>query len=89
MDISTQAVMIAIRSTVMERCRLVDLIQASDIETIDEEHLSEQVMDIDKALGELAGLYVAVSSADKGYPDFDTVVMSAEEVWNSTHTNTK
>ena len=89
MDISAQAVMIAIRSTVMERCRLVDLIQASNIETIDEEHLSEQVMDVDKALGELAGLYVAASGADKGYPDFDTVVTNAEEVWNSTRPDTK
>jgi hypothetical protein len=83
MEISAQAVMIAIRSTVIERCRLIDLIQASDIETIDEEHLSEEVMDIDKALGELAGLYVAASATDKGYPDFDTVVMNAEKTWNS------
>ncbi|GGA24956.1 hypothetical protein [Dyella nitratireducens] len=88
MEISAQAVMIAIRSTVMERCRLIDLIQASDIETIDEEHLSEEVMDIDKALGELAGLYVAASAKDKGYPDFDTVVTCAEKAWNSMRPNT-
>jgi hypothetical protein len=83
MEISAQAVMIAIRSTVIERCRLVDLIQASDIETINAEHVSEQVMDIDKALGELAGLYIAALDDDPGYPDFDTVVTNAEKAWSS------
>lgn len=88
MEISAQAVMMAIRSTVMERCRLIDLIQASDVETIDAEHWSEQVMDIDKALGELAGLYRTVSANDQGYPDFDTVVTNAEKAWSSTRPGT-
>lgn len=88
MDISAQALMIAIRSTVMERCRLVNLIQAGDIETVDEEHLSEQVMDIDKALVELAGLYAVTLVEDKGYPDFETVVVNTEKAWNSIRLNT-
>lgn len=79
--------MIAIRSTVMERCRLIDLIGTSDTEAIEDAHLSEQVMDIDKALGELAGLYVVASTEDNGYPDFDAVVLSAEQVWKSTRSD--
>jgi hypothetical protein len=81
MEISAQVLGIAIYSTVMERCRLLDRIATIDDEIERDEGLSELVMDIDKALGELDSLYVEIVGDSKIKLPFDDLVKNAENEW--------
>lgn len=81
MEISTRTLMIAIAATVMERCRLLDRIAMVDAEVDADEHLSEQVMDIDRALGELAGPYSEGVMHDGLNPNYETLLASTTESW--------
>ncbi len=73
-NVSTQTLMIAISAVVMERCRLEDLIAVVTPEIDEDEHLSEQVMDMDMALGELSGPYEEHIKLDRMFPPFDALV---------------
>ncbi len=73
-NVSTQSLMIAISSVVMERCRLEDLIAVVSPEVDEDEHLSEQVMDMDMALGELSGSYEEQIKVDRMFPSYDALV---------------
>lgn len=64
--ISRQTLSLAIFSMVINRCRLQDRIERVSLEVDDEEHLSETVLDMDKALGELADLYDTVRRTEGG-----------------------
>ena len=66
--------MIAISAVVMERCRLEDLIAVVPPEVDEGEHLSEQVMGLDMALGELSGPYEEQCKLDRMFPAFDALV---------------
>lgn len=82
-DVSTHALMIAISSTLMDRCRLLDRIASVDADVDQDEHLSEQVMDIDMALGELSGAYGARLQAEPMFPSFEELVVNTQALWNS------
>lgn len=82
-DVSTQALMIAISSTLMDRCRLLDRIAAVDPEVDHDEHLSEQVMDIDMALGELSSTYSARLQTEPMFPRFEELVANTQALWDS------
>lgn len=82
-DVSTQALMIAISSTLMDRCRLLDRIAAVDAEVDQNEQLSEQVMDIDMALGELSSVYGARLQAEPMFPPFEELVTNTQALWDS------
>jgi hypothetical protein len=81
--VSTPTLMIAITSTVMERCRLLARIAVVDPEVDDDEHLSEQVMDIDKALGELSGPYEEQIKIDRMFPPYDALVENTKKYYQS------
>lgn len=82
-DVSTQALMIAISSTLMGRCRLLDRIAAVAPEVDHDEHLSEQVMDIDMALGELSSAYSARLQSEPMFPSFEELVTNTQALWDS------
>lgn len=73
-NVSTQTLMLAISALVMERCRLEDLIAMVSPQIDEDEHLSEQVMDITLALGELSGPYEEQSKDDCMFPAFEALI---------------
>ncbi|MDB5865730.1 MAG: hypothetical protein JWO70_3536 [Betaproteobacteria bacterium] len=77
-EFSIQTLMIAISSTVAERSRVLARIAAVTPEIDEEEHLSERVMDIDRALGELGSAYESQRQGARRYPDYEALVASAE-----------
>jgi hypothetical protein len=83
LQFSTHTLMIAISATVMERCRLLARIASVPPEVDDDEHLSEQVMDIDSVLGELSGPYEAQLETDRMFPDYDTLVANTKKHYES------
>lgn len=73
-ELSMSTMLIAIRATVAERTRLLGRI-AGEAAVVDEDaHLSEQVMDIDRALGELGTAYEALRAGRKGDPSFEALI---------------
>ena len=77
-ELSIQTLMIAISSTVAERTRVLARIAVVSREVDEEEHLSERVMDIDRALGELGSAYETERKGARRYPDYETLVARAE-----------
>lgn len=75
--------MIAITAVVLERCRLIDKIGTVTPEVEEEERLSEQVMDIDAALGELAGPYQRQRLVERLYPDYEILIKSVEDQYGN------
>lgn len=73
-NVSTQTLMIAISAVIMERCRLEDLIAVVSPEVDEDEHLSEQVMDMDMALGELSCPYEEHIKVDRMFPTYEALV---------------
>lgn len=69
-ELSLPTLALAITSTVAERQRLLARIAQVAPEVDADEHLSESVMDIDRALGELGSTYDALDPAAAGYPDY-------------------
>lgn len=86
-EISTRVLMIAITAVVLERCRLIDKIDTVTPEEEEEERLSEQVMDIDAALGELAGPYQRQRLEELLYPDYEELIGSVESHYGREKTN--
>lgn len=72
-DLSMPTLFIAIRATAAERSRLLERIARESADVDEDEHLSEQVMDIDRALGELGTAYEAVRAGRPGYPSFEAL----------------
>jgi hypothetical protein len=79
--------MIAITAVVLERCRLIDKIDTVTPEQEEEERLSEQVMDIDAALGELAGPYQRQRLGERLYPEYEELMKSVESNYGSEKKN--
>lgn len=75
--LSLSTLAIAIVATAAERERLLARIAAVPRETDVEEHLSERVMDIDRALGELGSAYEELRSAASGYPSYEALLADA------------
>jgi len=73
-EISTRALMIAIGCMVADRERLLRRIDTETAETDAEERLSEQVMDIDRSLGELADAYQNQRHESGGFPPYEDLV---------------
>lgn len=76
--LSIETLMIAATAVAAERQRLVTLIAKTPPDEEAEQHLSEQVLDIDRALGELADVYEALRGGAARYPEFDALVASVE-----------
>lgn len=79
-----QTLTIAIASIVMERCRLLDLLDTMDAAADEDEHLSEKVMDIDLALGELSSLYNQQAATERIYPAFELLIERATADYSAT-----
>ncbi len=79
LDISGETLSLAIFSTIINRCRLLDRVERVSLEVDDEEHLSESVLDLDKALGELGTAYEAIRQREKGLYDYATIHANALE----------
>ena len=71
--LSIQSLLIAITSTLAERHRVVDRIASAPSEIAAAEHLSECIIDIDRALGELADEYEALRTITPSFPKFDAL----------------
>lgn len=78
-NISRQTLSLAIFFVVINRCRLLDRIDRVSLEVDNEEHLSETILDMDKALGELADLYDAARRVEGGGYDFNQLYANAED----------
>ena len=78
-DISAEALSVAIFSTIINRCRLLDRIERVSLEVDDEEHLSEAVLGLDKALGELGTAYEQIRMVESGWLDYETLHANALE----------
>lgn len=72
-ELSMSTLSMAIRATAAERSRLLERIAREPAEVDEDEHLSEQVMDMDRALGELGTAYEALRAGRPGYPSFDAL----------------
>ncbi len=76
-QVSKHALAMALYSMVINRCRLMDIIERVSPEQEAEEHLSEFVLDLDQAIGELSDAYAVLRNAEGG-PDFSTIFANAE-----------
>ncbi|GLQ96153.1 hypothetical protein [Dyella mobilis] len=81
MNISAQSLMLAISSMVLDRCRLLEQIQKVDADVDYDEHLSDQVFEIDKALNELSGFYSDSLKRGPMFPPYEQLVEAAESYW--------
>ena len=81
--LSIQTLMIAIASTVAARCRLLDRIATVDAATDEDEHLSESVMDIDHALGELSSMYSQQTVDGHIYPSSEQLIEQAAAIYSN------
>lgn len=70
---SISSLSIAIKAMAAERGRLLVRIESEGADVDEAERLSERVMDIDRALGELGTAYEALRSGRKGYPSFEAL----------------
>ena len=72
-DLSIRTLMLSISALARERERILNILNAATREQDQDEHLSEQVLDIDQALGELADDYEALRGSSSTYPPFEKV----------------
>ena len=70
-DLTIRTLMLAISALAGERSALLKRIQACSMDEINDEHLSEQVLDIDQALGELADEYDTLRGDSQTYPTYE------------------
>lgn len=73
-EISTQTLMLSIAALAAEQELLTRRIELEPAEVDNEEHLSEHVLDIQKALGELAGIYENQRQTDTLYPSVGDLI---------------
>ena len=71
--LSLSTLSLAIAAVVAERQRLLARLATVSADVDAEEHLSEAVMDIDRALGELGSAYESLQPTAAGYPDYATL----------------
>ena len=72
-DLSIRTLMLSIGALARERERIMNILNAATREQDQDDHLSEQVLDIDRALGELADDYEALRGTSSTYPPFEQV----------------
>jgi len=72
-DLSIRTLMLSISALARERERILNILNSATREQDQDEHLSEQVLDIDQALGELADDYEALRGNSSTYPPFEKV----------------
>lgn len=65
--------MLSISALARERERILNILDSATPEQDQDEHLSEQVLDIDQALGELADDDEALRGGSSAYPPFEKV----------------
>ena len=72
-DLSIRTLMLSISALARERERILNILNSATRAQDQDEHLSEQVLDIDQALGELADDYEALRGNSSTYPPFEKV----------------
>ena len=72
-DPSIRTLMLSIGALARQRDSILDTLKTATREQDEDDHLSEQVLDIDQALGELADDYEARRGESSTYPPFEKV----------------
>ena len=72
-DLSIRTLMLSIGALARERDSILNTLKTATREQDEDDHLSEQVLDIDQALGELADEYEALRGDSSTYPPFEKV----------------
>jgi hypothetical protein len=73
-ELSLSTLTLAIGSLIADREHLLERIATEPPEVDEDERLSEAVMDIDRALGEIADAYERQREGNPAYPDYDSLV---------------
>ncbi len=77
-EISTHSLMLAISSMIADRERLIRKIDTEATEVDEEEHFTELVMDIDRALNEFVDIYeTRRDDDDDEFPSYEQLLESA------------
>lgn len=72
-DLSIRTLMLSISALARQRDSILDTLKTATREQDEDNHLSEQILDIDQALGELADEYEAQRGDSSTYPPFETL----------------
>jgi hypothetical protein len=72
-DLSIRTLMLSIGALARERNSILNTLKTATREQDEDDRLSEQVLDIDQALGELADEYEAQRGDSSTYPPFEKV----------------
>lgn len=72
-DLSIRTLMLSIGALARQRGSILDTLKSATRAQDEDDHLSEQVLDIDQALGELADEYEARRGDSSTYPPFEKV----------------
>ena len=76
-EISTNTLMLAIEAMARDTELTTRRMETEPAEVDEQEHLSEHVLDLQAALGELGGIYEKQRVEDPVLPSFDDLVASA------------
>jgi hypothetical protein len=74
MEISTSTLMLAIGALAREIEQATQEAENASVGVDDEEHLSERVLDLQRALSELAGIYERQRSEHPAFPSLDQIL---------------
>jgi hypothetical protein len=77
-ELSIRTLTTAFGSLIADRERILERIDREPREVDEEEHLSELVMDIDQALGEIADAYESQRNTASGYPPYTELVANIQ-----------
>ena len=73
-DLSIRTLMMSIGALARERAGILETLKTATRDQDEDEHLSEQVLDIDQALGELADEYESLRGDSSTYPPVETLI---------------
>jgi hypothetical protein len=73
-ELSLSTLTVAIGSMIADREQLLARIASEPPEVDEEERLSGAVMDIDRALGEIADVYERQRQGNRTYPAYETLI---------------
>ena len=86
-NITKQTLAFAIFSMAFDRCRLTEQISTASSDEEEEEHLADTLMNMERSLGELRGLYAAYHDELSDEDSYDTLCANAEHDFQQFCTN--
>ena len=73
-EVATKTLMLALQALVKDRAATVRRLDTEELDDDERDELSDRVLDLTTAMGDLADAYDAQRAEGPGYPTFDTIL---------------